>query len=108
MPRLTKDDITPREELVLLALAGKELYGMQIPQAIEEASGGLRKMGIGSLYPVLHLLEEKALIQSRWGDERSDDRKHARRCYYTLTDAGNAAVESIQSFRANLIIWKPA
>ncbi len=59
-------EISPREELVLLALCNKELYGLQIPQAIAEASSGKRKMGMGTLYPVLHSLEKKGLVESRW------------------------------------------
>lgn len=101
-------DVSPREELVLLALHSKELYGLQIPQAMSDASGGARKFQIGSLYPTLHSLEKKGLIESRWGDEERDDRGGARRRYYKLTGAGVSALEAIQSFRANLIDWQPA
>lgn len=100
-------DVSPREELVLLALYGKELYGLQIPQAMEDASGGHRQMGIGTLYPVLHSLEKKGLVDSRWGDESRKDRGGARRRYYKLTGNGVATVESVQAFRANLLIWQP-
>jgi DNA-binding PadR family transcriptional regulator len=101
------ENVSPREELVLLALYGKELYGLQIPKAMEEASGGQRQMGIGSLYPTLHSLEKKHLIESRWGDEGREERGGARRRYYKLTDRGVATVNAIQSFRANLIAWQP-
>jgi PadR family transcriptional regulator, regulatory protein PadR len=99
-------EISPREELVLLALHGKELYGLQIPKAMEEASGGTR-MGIGTLYPVLHSLEKKGLIESRWGEEERDERGGARRRYYKLTGAGVSILEAVQSFRSNLINWQP-
>lgn len=100
-------DVSPREELVLLALCCKELYGLQIPKAMEEASGGKRQMGIGTLYPVLHSLERKGLIESRWGDEEREERGGARRRYYKLTGAGVATLEAVQSFRSNLISWQP-
>lgn len=100
--------ISPREELVLLSLCNKELYGLQIPQAMQEASAGRRQMGVGTLYPVLHSLEKKGLIKSRWGDEGLDERGGARRRYYKLTSAGVLAVDEIQSFRSNLLNWQPA
>ncbi|BAS57975.1 transcriptional regulator, PadR family protein [Leptolyngbya boryana NIES-2135] len=100
-------EVSPREELVLLALYSKELYGLQIPQAMSEASGGKRKFQIGSLYPTLHSLEKKGLIESRWGDEGRDERGGARRRYYKLTGSGVATLEAIQSFRENLIAWQP-
>jgi PadR family transcriptional regulator, regulatory protein PadR len=110
IPRGAKDDsifkISPKEELLLLVLYQKELYGLQIQQAVKESSGGLRQIRIGSLYPMLHGLETKGHVQSRWGDETHDDRGGARRRYYKLTAAGNAAVEFIQSFHRNLLNWK--
>jgi DNA-binding PadR family transcriptional regulator len=100
-------EVSPREELVLFALYGKELYGLQIPQAMEEASGGKRQMGIGTLYPVLHSLEKKGLVASRWGDERRQERGGARRRYYKLTGNGVATLEAIQAFHSKLLIWQP-
>jgi len=99
--------VSPREELVLLALYNKELYGLQIPQAMEEASGGKRQMGVGTLYPVLHTLEKKGLVESRWGEESREDRGGARRRYYKLTGSGVTTLEAILSFRSNLLSWKP-
>ncbi|WOB66901.1 PadR family transcriptional regulator [Microcystis aeruginosa] len=99
--------VTPNEELVLLSLQNKELYGLQIIESIADASGGHRKLRIGSLYPTLHSLEEKGLIKSRWGDERPDDRGGARRRYYHLTQLGERTMSGIQEFRHNLLHWKP-
>jgi PadR family transcriptional regulator PadR len=103
----TNAEVSPREELVLLALFKKELYGLQIPQAMAEASGGQRQMGVGTLYPTLHSLEKKGLIESRWGDETREERGGARRRYYKLTGSGVATLEAIQSFRSNLLSWQP-
>jgi DNA-binding PadR family transcriptional regulator len=71
-----------------------------------EASGGKRQMGVGTLYPVLHSLEKKGLIESRWGDEGREERGGARRRYYKLTGSGVATLEAIQSFRSNLLSWQ--
>jgi DNA-binding PadR family transcriptional regulator len=103
----TNVEISPREELVMLALYSKELYGLQIPQAITDASAGKRKMGMGTLYPVLHSLEKKGLVESRWGDEGREERGGARRRYYKLTGHGVAVLEEVQSFRSNLLVWQP-
>ena len=103
----TDAETSPKEETVLLALYGKELYGLQIPQAIEESSGGERKMRIGTLYPVLHNLERKGLVESRWGDEEYAERGGARRRYYKLTGLGISKVDSLQSFWASLRDWQP-
>lgn len=103
----TNVQISNAEELILTSLFGKELYGLQIPQAISEVSGGRRKVGMGTLYPTLHKLEKKDLITSRWGDEGREERGGARRRYYKLTGKGIAALESIQSFRADLLAWQP-
>jgi PadR family transcriptional regulator, regulatory protein PadR len=94
-----------KEELLLLALYQKELYGLQIQQAISDSSGGLRQFRIGSLYPMLHSLETKGYVQSRWGEEQHHERGGARRRYYQLTETGSAAVEFIQAFHQNLINW---
>ena len=100
-------EISPREELVMLCLYGKELYGLQIPYAIADVSDGKQKMGMGTLYPVLHSLEKKGLVESRWGDERREERGGARRRYYKLTGSGTVVVDEIQSFRSSLLTWQP-
>lgn len=102
----TDVETSGREDLVLLALYRKELYGLQIPQAIEEASEGKRKMQIGTLYPVLHSLEKKGLVQSRWGEEGRDERGGARRRYYKLTGLGVSKVDSLLAFQSNLLNWQ--
>lgn len=99
-------NVSSKEELVLLSLYGKELYGLQIPEAIERASEGKTKLLVGTLYPVLHSLEKKQLVESRWGDERAE-RGGARRRYYRLTGSGEAAIEAKQAFRNNLLAWQP-
>lgn len=100
---------SPTEELVLLALyPGKELYGLQIPQAMSDASDGRRQFKIGSLYPALHALEKKGLLESKWGDDTPDNRGGARRRYYKLTGQGVTALDSIMEFRNRLLQWQPS
>ena len=101
------DSVSPKEELVLLALYRKELYGLQIPEAISESSGKRSKISMGTLYPVLHSLERKQLVESRWGDERTE-RGGARRRYYRLTGSGECIIQDMQTFRINLQAWQPS
>lgn len=74
---------------------------------MEEASGGTKQMGVGTLYPVLHSLEKKGLIESRWGDEGRKERGGARRKYYKLTGSGVTTLKSILQFRESLLSWNP-
>ena len=101
-------ELPKNEEVVMLSLYQKELYGLQIPKAIEEVSQGRRKVGIGSLYPTLHNLEKKGFVESRWGDERPEERSGARRRYYRLSGDGVATIEAIQQFRNDLLAWQPS
>ena len=99
---------TPKEEAVLFALHHKEVYGRQIPQAIEEASGGHRSISEGALYPILRNLEKKGFVTSRWGEDRPDNRGGARRRYYKLTDAGVTQVKQVREFHTRLLEWQPS
>ncbi|MFN5516023.1 MAG: PadR family transcriptional regulator [Cyanobacteriota bacterium] len=103
----TLPKITSNEELFLVALDNKELYGKQICQAISDTSGGSREFKVGSLYPTLHTLEQKGLVISRWGDERPEERGGARRRYYRLTDDGVKALHRMRKFYADLGAWQP-
>ena len=101
-------EISALEELIMTSLLNQELYGLQIVQAIGEASGGTRRLAIGSLYPTLHRMEKKGFIESHWGDDRPEERGGARRRYYKLTGQGTIALEQAQQLRANLVAWQPA
>lgn len=96
-----------REEIILMLLSGKELYGLQIIHAIAQVSGGTRKVNLGSLYPALHNLEGKKLIVARWGDEGSEEKNAARRRYYKHTQKGSEVLSALQSFHKGLVEWKP-
>ena len=90
----------PKEILVLQALYNKELSGLQIIQSIADIKG--KSLDIGLFYPVFQKLEEKELIKSRWGTERSNDRGGARKRYYRLTQSGEKALADIQGFDNSL------
>lgn len=100
-------DLSALEEMVLTVLLKRELYGLEIIKAIEEATGGKRKIGFGSLYPTLHQLEKKGMVESRWGIETPKERSGARRKYYKIKGLGEAAVRAANDIRTSLARWKP-
>ncbi len=75
--------------IILSLLAHEEAYGYQIIQRIETLSGGKLQWTAGTMYPVLHRLETRGLIEAHWQASESGP----RRKYYRLTDKGYRAVE---------------
>src|SRR5438105_12214000 len=77
------------EPLILSLLAKGESYGYAIIQEIRARSENQMQWTDGMLYPVLHRLENRGLIKSRW-DESETGRK---RKYYSLKKDGKRALE---------------
>jgi PadR family transcriptional regulator PadR len=75
---------------VLKLLAGDEMYGYELAQALDERSGGVLDMGQSTLYPLLYNLQSKGLIRARW--QTADSGR--RRKYYALTDRGRRKLAS--------------
>lgn len=77
---------------VLLALAGKPLYGYAIKDAVATESSGTLAPRAGSLYRVIARLITTGLVTETEPDnEPSPHPGHARR-YYALTAAGRRAL----------------
>src|SRR5262245_25956360 len=78
------------ELLILRLLADREMYGYELVQAIEVATGEAIKLGEGVVYPVLHALEENGCLRSR--------RKPVNgrtRVYYSVTAAGKKRLTAV-------------
>jgi PadR family transcriptional regulator, regulatory protein PadR len=78
------------EILLLRLLADREMYGYELVQAIEAATGEAIKLGEGVVYPLLHALEESGALRSR--------RKPVNgrtRVYYSVTAAGKKRLASV-------------
>jgi PadR family transcriptional regulator PadR len=69
--------------MVLSVLAGERQYGYLIQKLVREASRGRVDLPAGTLYPLLHRLEDDGLIKSSWDDSTGRQRK-----WYQLTAAG--------------------
>ena len=72
--------------IVLAILARGESYGYEIIQEVRAVSEGELEWTDGMLYPLLHRLERKGLIRSRWETPKGG----RRRKYYRLQDRGKA------------------
>lgn len=82
--------LNPTEFQILLALADAERHGYGIMQEVSTRSGGLVRLGPGTLYGAIKRMLASGLIEE--SDQRplvADDRR--RRCYYRLTRSGRSA-----------------
>lgn len=70
--------------LILSLLSRKEMYGYEMIKEMEIKSKGVFQFKEGTLYPILHGLENEDYIESYW-DEGEGRRK---RKYYRITDEG--------------------
>jgi PadR family transcriptional regulator len=69
--------------MVLSVLSGGKRYGYLIQKEVREASGARVELQAGTLYPLLHRLEDDGLVRSSWDDSTGRQRK-----WYELTAAG--------------------
>lgn len=72
--------------LILSILSHGDSYGYAIIQKVRELSEGELQWADGMLYPILHRLEKRALIESYWGVAETG----RRRKYYRLCESGLA------------------
>jgi DNA-binding PadR family transcriptional regulator len=70
--------------LVLSILSEGDSYGYAIIKRVGEVSGGELQWTDGMVYPLLHRLERRGLVEAVWGQSETG----RRRKYYRLTQAG--------------------
>src|SRR5919108_6486991 len=70
--------------LILKALSLQPMHGWAISERLHHVSRATLQIPQVSLYPALHRLERRGLIQAEWG--ASDNNRKAK--YYDLTRAG--------------------
>ena len=75
--------------LVLKLLDGQDMYGYQMIETLRSRSEHAFDLKAGTLYPLLHALEQKGYITAR--DEPSAAGRPRR--YYHLTDAGRKRLQ---------------
>lgn len=75
--------------LVMKLLEGQDMYGYQMIEELKRRSDDTFHLKAGSLYPLLHGLEEKGYVEAY---EREATAGKSRR-YYHLTDQGQKALQ---------------
>ncbi|MEM8781269.1 MAG: PadR family transcriptional regulator [Planctomycetota bacterium] len=89
MSRLRKQTLDGQIETLLLAtLEEGPSYGYQIVKDLNERAGDLLRLGEGTVYPVLHRMEERGVLSCSW---RKGDRGQPRK-YYRLNARGKKAL----------------
>ncbi|HEY6273530.1 MAG TPA: PadR family transcriptional regulator [Terriglobales bacterium] len=81
------------ELLVLSLLENRQRHGYEISKQIEDASGGVLRFNVASLYPLLYRLEKRGWIQGRWVDKAGQ----RRRRYYQITAQGRKVLKAQRS-----------
>jgi DNA-binding PadR family transcriptional regulator len=85
------------EALILATLSAGPHHGYQLALELEEKSEGSFRFNHGTLYPILHKLEQEGLIQGDWLNEG----KKRKRKRYALTEAGRERLAAqIQAWRS--------
>lgn len=69
--------------LILELLKQENMYGYQMIKKLKEKSENIFELKEGTLYPILHSLEENRLITSYWDETTGKKRK-----YYSITEKG--------------------
>jgi PadR family transcriptional regulator, regulatory protein PadR len=70
--------------LILKTLSWGPMHGYAVARWIRETSQEALQIEEGTLYPALHRLEDRGVIEAEWGV--SDNNRRAK--YYRLTPAG--------------------
>jgi DNA-binding PadR family transcriptional regulator len=94
--------------LVLKLIDKKPMYGYEMIKEMEEKSNGVFALKEGTLYPILHTLEGKGLVEAYWS-EGSGNRP---RKYYRITKAGRLSLKEKEEewtiFRSTVdkLLWE--
>lgn len=94
-PRIELQTLTRRcnEALILTSLERGAKHGYQLALDLEERGGARFALKHGTLYPILHALEKRELIQGTWSDEGP----RGKRKSYQLTPKGRSYTRSLRS-----------
>ena len=76
--------------LILKALSGGAMHGYAIGRWIREATSAVLEIQEGALYPALHRLESRGLLEEEWGI--TDTKREAK--FYKLTAVGRRELRS--------------
>ena len=80
--------------LILKLLDEKDMYGYEMIESLRAKSQNVFELKAGTLYPLLHILEEKQFVISYEQEVLGKVRK-----YYSITKAGRAHLEEKRTQR---------
>jgi PadR family transcriptional regulator PadR len=94
-PSIELQTLTRRcnEGLILSSLERGPKHGYQLALDLEERGGSRFALKHGTLYPILHDLEQRGLIEGAWSDEGP----RGKRKSYRLTAAGTGYARRLRS-----------
>jgi DNA-binding PadR family transcriptional regulator len=84
------------EILILSTLASGPHHGYQLALELEQKSGGVFRFKHGTLYPILHKLENNGLIRGYWLEEES---KRKRKSYQLTATGKHRLRDQIDAWR---------
>ena len=89
------------EELVLLTVAAQhdEAYGVSILESLEHHLD--KKINISAIHVVLKRMDEKGLVQSRFGGI-TNDRGGRRKKFYVITALGKRVLDQQYALRTSI------
>ena len=73
--------------LILKLLERREMYGYELTKELERYSNGLFSLKEGTLYPILHTLENANEVEAYWLEQEGRKRK-----YYRITEQGRCVL----------------
>ena len=76
--------------LILKVVALGPVHGYAIAQRLLQVSGGVVQVPQGSLYPALHRLENRGLLEAEW--QQTETGREAK--FYRLTHKGQAQLDT--------------
>jgi PadR family transcriptional regulator PadR len=93
-PRIELQNLTRRcnEALILTSLARGAKHGYQLALDLQARGGERFALKHGTLYPILHDLEKRGLIEGAWSDEGP----RGKRKSYRLTPLGRSYGRSLR------------
>jgi len=93
-PSIELQNLTRRcnEALILTSLKRGRKHGYQLALDLEERGGERFGLKHGTLYPILHDLEKRGLIEGEW----SDKGPRGKRKRYGLTEAGETYARELR------------
>jgi len=87
--KVSKELLKGNTNMMVLSILEKEnMYGYQMIKELREKSKNIFEFQEGTLYPILHGLEERGYIISYWEEINGKKRK-----YYSITEKGKKYLE---------------